>query len=131
MLRKTISIPLYIYFRSTSVICPKPAKFVVPHVQAFISDACDAMPSAETCGNALKRHFKVDHSYRVQVVCLGMNVFVDKRGEPTLSCKTDDICPTKASRLPVTETANTKPPKTSIHGFISGVTKSQYTNAMM
>ena len=92
-------------------------------MHAFISDACDAMPSIETCGNALKRHFKV------QVVCLGMNVFVDKRGELTLSCKTDDICPTKASRLPVTETANAKPPKTSIHSFISGVTKSQYTNA--
>ena len=93
-------------------------------MHAFISDACDEMSSAETCGNALKRHFKVHHSYRVQVVCLGMNVFVDKRDEPTSSCKTDDICPKKASRLPVTETANTKPPKTSIHSFTNGVTKS-------
>lgn len=92
----------------------------------FISDACDAMPSIETCRNALKRHFRVDHSCRVQVVCLGMNVVVDKRGEPTLSRKTDYICPTKTSRLPVTETANAKPPKTSIHSFISGVTKSQH-----
>ena len=109
----------------------RPTKFMVFHTHAFISDACNAVPSAKTCENTLKRHFKVHHSYRVQVVCLVVNVFVDKRGEPASSCKTDDICPTKASRLPVTEIANTKLPKTSTYSYISGVTKSQYINAMM